>query len=139
MYSFSYFEPVCCSMFSSNCCFLTCIQISQEADQVVWYSRLFQNFPQFIVIHTVHLYSYIYIFKESYQFLKICDEYFVCGISVNVQTYLKNTDIVIKLSSLWMGLTCIIVHAFIYTLKKNLHFSPLSLCKIFLSQILNIL
>ena len=40
-------------MSSSNCCFLTCIQISQEADQVVWYSHLFHNFPQFIVIHTV--------------------------------------------------------------------------------------
>src|SRR5574340_1180872 len=40
-------------MSSSNCCFLTCIQISQEADKVVWYSHLFQNFPQFIVIHTV--------------------------------------------------------------------------------------
>ena len=53
MSSFSYLEPVCCSMSSSNCCFLTCIQISQETDQVVWYSHLFQNFPQFIVIHTV--------------------------------------------------------------------------------------
>ena len=52
-YSFSYLEPVCCSMSSSNCCFLTCIQVSQEAGQVVWYSHLFQNFPQFIVIHTV--------------------------------------------------------------------------------------
>ena len=41
-----------CSMSSSNCCFLTCIQISQEAGQVIWYSHLFQNFPQFIVIHT---------------------------------------------------------------------------------------
>ena len=40
-------------MSSSNCCFLTCIQVSQEADQVVWYSHLLQNFPQFIVIHTV--------------------------------------------------------------------------------------
>ena len=50
---FSYLEPVCCSMFSSNCCFLACIQISQEAGQVVWYSHVFQNFPQFIVIHTV--------------------------------------------------------------------------------------
>src|SRR5574340_832051 len=40
-------------MSSSNCCFLTCIQISQEAGQVVWYSHLFQSFPQFIVIHTV--------------------------------------------------------------------------------------
>ena len=37
-------------MSSSNCYFLTCIQVSQEADQVVWYSHLFQNFPQFIVI-----------------------------------------------------------------------------------------
>ena len=53
MYCFSYLEPVCCSMSSSNCCFLTCIQISQEAGQVVWYSHLFQNCPQFIVIHTV--------------------------------------------------------------------------------------
>ena len=44
-YSFVYLEPVCCSMSSSNCCFLTCIQISQEAGQVVWYSHLFQNFP----------------------------------------------------------------------------------------------
>ena len=35
------------------CCFLTCIQISQETGQVVWYSHLFQNFPQFIVIYTV--------------------------------------------------------------------------------------
>ena len=40
-------------MSSSNCCILTCIQVSQEAGQVVWYCHLFQNFPQFIVIHTV--------------------------------------------------------------------------------------
>ena len=53
MYSFPYLEPDCCSMFISNCCFLTCIQISQERGQVVWYSHLLKNFPQFIVIHTV--------------------------------------------------------------------------------------
>ena len=52
-YSFPNLEPVCCSMSSSNCCFLTCIQISQEVYQVVWYSHLFQNFPQFVVIRTV--------------------------------------------------------------------------------------
>ena len=39
-------------MSSSNCCFLICIQVSQEAGQVVWYSHLLKNFPQF-VIHTV--------------------------------------------------------------------------------------
>ena len=53
MYSFPYLEPVCCPMSSSNCCFLTCKQISQEAHLVVWCSHLFQNFPQFVVIHTV--------------------------------------------------------------------------------------
>ena len=40
-------------MSTSNCCFLTCIQISQETGQVIRYSHFFQNFPQFIVIHTV--------------------------------------------------------------------------------------
>ena len=53
MYSFPYLEPVCCSMSSFNCCFLTCIQISQEAVKAAWYSHLLKNFPQFVVIHTV--------------------------------------------------------------------------------------
>ena len=38
---------------SSNCCFLTCIQMYQEESQVVWYSHLFQTFPEFVVVHTV--------------------------------------------------------------------------------------
>ena len=41
----------CFSTSSSNFCFLTCTQIFQEASQVVWYSHLFKNFPQFFVIH----------------------------------------------------------------------------------------
>ena len=53
MYSFPNLEPVYCSMSSLNCCFLTCIQVSQEAGQVAWYSHLFKNFPQFVVIHRV--------------------------------------------------------------------------------------
>ena len=53
MYSFPNLEPVRCSMSSSNCCFLTRIQISQETGKVVWYSHLLKNFPQFVVIHTV--------------------------------------------------------------------------------------
>ena len=51
--SFLKFEPVCYSMFSYNCCFLACIQVSQEVGNVVWYSHLFKNFPQFVVICTV--------------------------------------------------------------------------------------
>ena len=46
-------EPVFCSMSRSNCCFLSCIETSQEAGQAVWYFHLFKNFPQFVVIHTV--------------------------------------------------------------------------------------
>ena len=46
MYSFPNFEPICfCFMSGSNCCLLTCIQVSQETGQVVWYSNLFENFP----------------------------------------------------------------------------------------------
>ena len=55
MYSFPYLESVCCSMSSSNCCFLTCIQVSQEAGQVVWYSHLFQNFPVYCDPHSQRL------------------------------------------------------------------------------------
>ena len=52
MYSFPNLEPVCCSKSSSNSFFLTCIEISQEAGKVVWYSHLLKNFPQFVVIST---------------------------------------------------------------------------------------
>ena len=47
MYSFPgcNLQPVCCSMSNSNCCFLTCIQVSQEASQVVWYFHFLKNFP----------------------------------------------------------------------------------------------
>ena len=53
MYSLPNFDTVHFSMFSSNCCFLTCIQISLEAGKVGWYFHLFKIFPQFVVIHTV--------------------------------------------------------------------------------------
>ena len=46
-------------MSGSNCCFLTCIQISQEAGKVVWYSHLFQNIPQFVVSHIVKGFSIV--------------------------------------------------------------------------------
>ena len=49
-------------MFGSYCCFLTCIQVSQEAGKVVWYSHIFKNIPQFAAIHTVKDFS---IVKET--------------------------------------------------------------------------
>ena len=59
MYSFPNFEPVHYSTPHSNCCFLTCIQVSQEAGKVVWYSHLLKNFLQFVVIHTVKGFSIV--------------------------------------------------------------------------------
>ena len=69
MYSFPNLEPVC-PMSSSNSCFLTFIQISQEADKVVWYFHLFKNFSQFVMIHkvkgfqfsSVQLLSHVWLF-----------------------------------------------------------------------------
>ena len=52
MYSFPNLEPVRCSM-SGSCCFLMCIQISQDAGKVVWFSHLFKNYPQFVLVHRV--------------------------------------------------------------------------------------
>ena len=59
MHSFPNLEPFHCSMSGSNCCFLTCIQVSQEAGKVVWYSHLFKNFPQLVVIHTVKVFGIV--------------------------------------------------------------------------------
>ena len=46
-------------MSGSNCCFLTCIQVSQEAGKVVWYSHLFNSFPQFVMIDTVKSFNVV--------------------------------------------------------------------------------
>ena len=45
-------KPVFCSIQGLNCCYLTCIQVSQETGKVIWYSHLFKSFPQFVMIHT---------------------------------------------------------------------------------------
>ena len=44
-------------MSGSNCCFLTCIQVSQDTSKVAWYSHLFKNFPRIVVIHTTKAFS----------------------------------------------------------------------------------
>ena len=59
MYSFPNLEQVRCSLSDSDCCFLTCIQLSQETGKLVWYSHLFKNIPQSVVIHTVKGFSIV--------------------------------------------------------------------------------
>ena len=59
MYSFPDLEAVHSSMTGSNYYFLTCIQVPQEEGKVVWYSHLFKNFPQRVVIHTVKVFGIV--------------------------------------------------------------------------------
>ena len=68
-HSFPNLEPVHCFMSGSNCCFLTCIQISQEAGKVVWYSHLFKDFfLWFVVIHRVKGFSVVNEVDVSLEF-----------------------------------------------------------------------
>ena len=59
------------TMSRSICYFLTCIQVSQEAGQVVWYSHLLKNFPQFVVIHTVKVFSIVNEAEAAVFFLNL--------------------------------------------------------------------
>ena len=54
----------------ANCCSLSCIQVAQEVDKVIWYSHLLKNFPQFIVIHTVKGFDVVNK-AEVYGFLEL--------------------------------------------------------------------
>ena len=109
MYSFSYLEPVWCSMYSSNCCFLTYIQISQEADQMVWYSHLFQDFPQFIVIHTVKSFGIVNkaeidVFLELllFKWYSGCWQFDLCFLSFS-KTSLNMWKFTVHIAEDWLG------------------------------------
>ena len=95
-------------MSGSNCCFLTYIEVSQEAGQVVWYSHLLNNFPQFVVIHTVKgfgvvskaeadvflniYFCLLLIYKNTEFSLFICFHYFPALVTV-ISTHLILTEI----------------------------------------------
>ena len=60
-------EPVHCFMSGSYCCFLTCIEVSHEASNVIWYSHLFKNLAQSVVVYTIKGFSVV--IKEVNVFL----------------------------------------------------------------------
>ena len=69
-------------MSGSNYCFLSCLQVSQEAGNVVWYSCLFKNIPQFVVIHTVK--GYEIVNKAEVDVAVVQDSEKVC-LKLNIQ------------------------------------------------------
>ena len=95
-------------MSSSNCCVLICIQISQEAGEVVWYSRLLKNFPQFVVIHTKALAQSI---KQKQMFfwssLSFAMNVFILYLNLDwkweIINWSNTTVILVKLSQLSKG------------------------------------
>ena len=132
MYSFPDLEPVCCSMSSSNCCLLTCIHIFQESGQVVWYSQLLKNFPQFVVVHTVK--GFVIVNKAEVDvFLELCCFFndptdvgnLISGFStfsktsVNIWNFIVNELLKPGLekfehyfTNMWYGCNCAVVWAF---------------------------
>ena len=68
--SFPNFQPVCLSMSAFNCCFVICVQVSQETVKVVWYSHLFMNFPQLVVTQTVNEYILLKFIKHQFYTLQ---------------------------------------------------------------------
>ena len=150
MYCFPSFEPVHCSTSASNFCLLTCIQISQEAGQVVWCSHLFQNFPQFLVIHTVkgfgtvnkaevdvflELSCFFYdpadvgnLISGSSAFSKTCLNIWKFMVHVLLKLGLENFEH--YFASMWDDCNCVVVWtlfgiAFFWDWNENWHFSVL--------------
>ena len=144
MYVLPNLEPLCCSMSGSNYCFLTCIQISQEAGQIVWCSHLFQNFAQFVVIHTVKGFDNkveVYVFLEFSCFF--CDVgNLISGSSAFSKSSLNiwkfTVHVLLKpdlenfehyFASMWDECNCAIVWTFtgiaFWAWSENSHFSVL--------------
>ena len=125
-----------CSMSGSNYFFLICIQISQEACQVVCYSHLFKNFPQFVVIHTVkglsvvnkaevdvflEFFCFFYgptnvdnLISGSSAFSKF--SLYIWKFSVHILLKPSLKDFEHYLASMWSELNCMVVWAFFGTI-----------------------
>ena len=132
MYSFPNLEPVRYSIPGSNCCFLTCIQISQKAGKVVWYFHLFKNFPQFIVIHTVKDVSIVseaevvvFLKFSCFFYAPVAADNFISGSSAfsiyNLYTWKLLLHVLLKpflkdfehyLTSMWNECNCMVVWPF---------------------------
>ena len=128
------------------------MQVSQEAGQVVWYSHLFQNFPLFIVIHTVEgsdivNKAEIDVFLELSCFFDdpvdvgnlISDSSAFSKTSLNIWKF--SVHVLLKpglenfehyFTSVWDECNCAVVWAFfgIYLVINNLNFFFLNQCTI---------
>ena len=119
-------------MSSSNCCFLTSIQVSQETGKVIWYSHHLKNFPQFVVIHIVKDFSIVSesevdVFLEFPCFLYDATDVtnlisgssafsklslYICKFSVHIMLKPSLKDFKHNLTSMWNDCNCMVVWTF---------------------------
>ena len=128
-YSFPYFEPVCCSMSSSNCCFLTCIQVSQKAGKAVCYSSLFKNFHSMLsstqtkalnIVKEVELNVFMEFPCFFYHPMDVDNlishssalSKCICDFSVHIPLKPSLKDFEHHLSSMWSECSCVVVWTF---------------------------
>ena len=134
------------------CCSLICIKVSQEPGQVVWYSHLFKNFPQFVVIHTVKGFSVVNeaevdVFLEFSCFF--CDPTHIGNLISGSSAFSKSSlhiwkfsvyillkpvleDFEHYLASMWNENNCVVISTFfgialLWDWNKNWHFPVLCL------------
>ena len=134
-------------MSDSTCCFLTCIQLSYKTVKVVWYSHLFKNFPQFVVIHTVKGFSIVNeaevdVFLEFPCFLydpvSVCSlisgppafsepSLYIWKLLLHVLLKLRLKDLEHYLASMWNKCICMVVwlHCLSLRLEKKWPFPVL--------------
>ena len=104
-------------MVRSNCCFLTCKQVSQEAGKVVWYFHLFKNFPQFVVIHTVKGFSVV---KEAEVDISLEVSCLLCH-TTNIDNLISGSSASLKPSFyIWKFSVHILLKASLKDIEHNL-------------------
>ena len=103
----SMFSSMDSSMSSSNCCFMTCIQVSQEAGQVVWYAHLF------LVLIYRHCFNFfpsstiVYITRKKMSMSKLGISFKTFFISLH-WIYLLYFDVYFSQSLFWKEYTSVI-------------------------------
>ena len=116
MYSFLSTEPISFSIQSSNSCFLTHKQVSQETDRMSWYSHLLKSFPQYIMIYTVKGFSVV-----NKREIFLCEfPCFLCDL-VNVGNMISVSSVLSKPRlDIWKFLVHIILKPSMQDLKHDL-------------------
>ena len=95
------------------------ILLSQEAGQVVWYSHLLKNFPQFVVIHTVRGFGVVNEADVFLEFLCFFDD------PVDVSNLISGSCAFSKASlNIWMFIVHVLLKSGLENFKHYFTLAP---------------